>query len=1282
MGDSGVRNVMTGGTYNGPVIQAGSVHVDMYGAAPTADGGAEAEDPWTRAAAGSAVWDHVSHMRDAETVRNHVLAVVEALAVLRDEADALLGADPWRDPGMPERFAERVEWLMGEPDTGTPLDLHPAEAALLVLLPFLYRTNLLRTAARYATVDPARLECVPGADEDRASFEAYAEENDMLVKRALLRPEAAAPIGWWLFHRWILRRGLHADAAGVRELLDLVGERARPLGEVLNAARITRLLHGVRRGPDVSNAEFLEQLPSDDRVRVVGHQRVRERRLVLVIALAYATCADMVALPDIVVEHMGIPHSVDLDLLRETLEQATWGGQADFPVLRADCHHEAVIEGLRSHTARADEILHGVHRAVRERITQPMPVLPTRFSADDVRPADGVFDGWASFRLDERRVRELLMGVQLYKDRDLAVRELYQNALDACRYRRARTEYLARTGAVSYDYEGRISFFQGVDEGGRAYLECLDNGIGMGAAELRGVFSQAGARFAEQADFKLERAEWARLDPPVELFPNSRFGIGVLSYFMLADELTVTTCRMGPSGTPGPLLEVSVHGPGHLFRIVKRAERGERPGTRVRLYLRDDPKPGGRWSCVGVLERLLGIAEFHTTATHADRHAEWPPGLLRTRKQPDRERFGFDAHGKRIECPDVPPGVTLTWTERGGGLLVDGLVVHPAVRNGVLSSADSGLTGAVINLSGPHAPAQLSADRAQILDDLAPFLEDVTVRAADSLAVAEGTLLDFPWVCRVAYSSPQLADILTAAAVRARRSMRFGSKKVDTGRTGILPGDVHLLLKGSYRRNGEEPLWNFIGSPPDHIYLWRLLSHGLTRTLDQLAEFCPDLRDPVPTLSAVPSDQLIMATKSGSHDYWHWSPRPFRKDEDLSAVLGSWGVTSEVAARRIMQLGLFDVCSKEVPSPTVGSLLRDSKKAEVSPADMAAAWRDRGVGVPEDVVILAEAATKDRLLMRDGEDERAGWFSPGETVPPGRIAQLSNELGLRVAEVCARFHDYGLRTDEQGLPDRPVFDTETLLRQFSGGGGPWISRPRVLSPSQILLAAKNLKMEPSLIDRMYRDLGFVDHRPLPDDAVVGDLVIFDGNGWEESLDHLPPGPFPYSFIFDAVRGERSLADVVDRMRDYGFAIPLRVPPAFGSLDSILLSTSGPCSWWDVTTEDSLPFAHLVVAAASSFRDLREITEKIISYGIPLSCTSLPEGLSMGGALRLIGYDAERDDHWRKDSEVSLQELIERAGELRATVKQVADWLTQLGITVPDLGSTLREALARVPRREP
>ncbi|WP_159028334.1 ATP-binding protein [Kitasatospora sp. MY 5-36] len=1238
MGDAEIRNIVDGGTFHGPVIQGGTVHFHLDGRPPHA-GGTPEIDPWTAAATASAIWDHVPAARETTIVRAHTLAVVGALAAVRDRAEAALGDDPWQDPVMAVRFAERVEWLLGEPEADGPFELYPAEAALLVLLPFIYRANqLLATAQFAAAVTPARLESTAEEGPERLSFEAYAADYGMLRDRTQLRPESAAPIRWWLFHRWLLRRGALADPADVARLLDTMGEQARPLGEILDTSRITHLLHGIRRGPDVANAEFLEQLPADDRVRGPGHQRVRDRRLVLLLALAFSTCLDVTALPDVVVEHLGIPHPVDLGQPRETVERAAWGGDPALPVLRADCHHEAVIEGLRAYTTRADEVLHAVARASRERITCAMPALPARLSADQVRPAAGVFDGWAGFRMDERRVRELLMGVQLYKDRDLAVRELYQNALDACRYRRARTEYLHRTEPASYHYEGRITFEQGFDRDGRGYVECRDNGIGMGEAELRGVFSQAGARFAEQAEFRLERAAWERLDPPVELFPNSRFGIGVLSYFMLTDELTVTTCRMGPTGSPGPVLDVSIHGPGHLFRIVERAPKGEECGTTVRLHLRES---AASWSYVDVLERLLGVAEFDTAAVHGDRRADWPTGVVQVRKQPERERFGFDAHGVRAAWADAPKGVQVTWTEHGGALLVDGLVVQPNVRGGVLSTEDAGLSGVVVNLTGPYAPAQLSADRIQVLDDVSSTLLDLLSPAAEALAAADQPLPNYAWVCRLTGTSPQLADLLATAAIVAGRTFTLDDRTLDLVRTGILPGDAHLLSTFTSRR--PEVSWDLSGFPPDHVLLWRLLAHAPHPALDDLAHFCPELRDITSVLTAMPSDQLLLSGKDERSRYWRWHTTEHSPEDQFDEAVERWGASPRDVARRAAQLSLYDL-------------------------------KPEGL-----LVVPAERkAVPDELLRCDSARPEAGWFDIDDTVPPGRIAQVSAELGLSVSEVCSRFHDLGLAVDAAGLPDHPTPEIAEVLRDLCEESS-WLYRDRPLSPLQILKAAAVLYRGPVEILQMYQRLEFHTPEVFPLDASVDDTDLFENKWADGSVDRCPPAPIPYMLILLAA-AHRPLPEVISRLEDYGYHVPLRAPSDPSDLDELLLDPHGPCSWWEVGTDDEMPFAHLLVAAQRTFCAPYTLVERFDAYGVPVSCRDLPQGLSLTAAMRLLEPEHSSDEgHLSKESPVSLEVLIERARRMGVPIAQVVEWLTQLGIPVPDVGRVLHDALARVPR---
>lgn len=124
------------------VIQGQHIHIggSTYPSAPAVDG-------WADLAVRSTVWRHIPADRDVAFFRERVAETVAALARLRDEAERELADDPWRDDGVVPRFAESVEWLLGEPGPECRLDLYPAEAALLVLMPFVYRVQTLRLAA-------------------------------------------------------------------------------------------------------------------------------------------------------------------------------------------------------------------------------------------------------------------------------------------------------------------------------------------------------------------------------------------------------------------------------------------------------------------------------------------------------------------------------------------------------------------------------------------------------------------------------------------------------------------------------------------------------------------------------------------------------------------------------------------------------------------------------------------------------------------------------------------------------------------------------------------------------------------------------------------------------------------------------------------------------------------------------------------------------------------------------------------------------------------------------
>ncbi|MEV4744503.1 ATP-binding protein [Streptomyces sp. NPDC049555] len=1129
------------------------------------------------------------------------------------------------------------------------------------------------------------------------SFTAFAESHDFLMGRARQSSdEAARPLTSWLFHRWLVQGEEFAGPQQVRRLLDDIGDPADAMGEILDVRRVCRLLHGLRRGADVCNREFLDTLPADDAVRVRrgGPQRIRDQRLVLLLALAYGMSRDVTALPQIVVEHVGIPDPVDLDQLHRTLSRSGWGGSRDLPVLRAECRHAAVIEGLREYVTRTDELLAAVRRTAHERVTHPFPTLPARLSSDEVSPADDVVKGWAGFRLDERRVRDLLLGVQLYKDRDLAIRELYQNALDACRYRRARTEYLDRTRAATYTYEGRITFDQATDEDGREYVECHDNGIGMGESELRGVFCKAGSRFVDQLDFKLERADWGRVEPPVAFYPNSRFGIGVLSYFMLADEMRVRTCRMDAKGELGPVLEVRVFGPGHLFRIVEVKARGEEAdaGTRVRLYLRE-PRAG--WSCADVLERLLGIAEFPTKVRHGGRTTDWEPGVFRPRESPTGEAFGINVHGELAAWSEPPPGAQVIWCEHGGALLVDGLVVQPTVRRGVLATPDNRPWGVVVNLSGPLAPARLSADRANVLDDVSGILHEILSGAVHDLVRLDAPLPSYEWIVHVSSANGALGDLIAVAAMGAGRTFHLDGVTFSLEQHGCFPADLSIVAETLMDQ--ESRLW-VTGYPPDFIVLWRLLVHRTETVLEELIAVCPELAEVGDVRLALPSDmELLAVSKNDGHILWSWRPGAIG-GTGMARLAAETGAEAAEVLERVLAFGIYEripevvaaVASRGGPVLTV---LFDGKGSHPGPGrevsverlmgvvgalrvsadEVVAAWRCLGVHVPDDILRLYAEAVDHPLFSRETV-ERVGPLPDTGSITPGQIAAASLVLDCSITEVCDRFERCGFQVDSGCLPDRP---DEKLLRFLSEGAvesGLWLDRSEEVPPGHVIAVAGDLGMELPAVCEQLVGLGFKIPPRFPADVRPDDLELLYDAAHRDDPFLRPDKPIRYSHVFQA--GPARVRAAIERLEEYGFDIPLSIPRRLTVLDRVLLFNED--FWGDLTTEDTMPFARVLLMSRVTATDPEELVRLLDHYGVELSCRQMPDGMSREAAIWLIG-GTDLADLNGVSRPAPLALLIENSRRIGATIEQTWHWYQALGLPVIDLPRALREAIPRIPR---
>lgn len=672
---------------------------------------------WLAAALDCRLWDFVPAGSDAEQWRTAVQQIVDVCRSEWDAAGAALD-DVWRDEDLPARVLRALELLLVDSRAGAAL--HAAEVALAVVAPFLREAAHASGVRWIAEGNPLSLDVEGGSTGPRAMLEREHEAQAPLVRRASRlaeqgREDDRRALALWMMHHcvsrdpalWELEPHGHLPPA-LRDRVQAIGEVAPSLRAALRWQRLRELSRCQFADPERIDREDRDDHLHDEEIS--NGISVRERVLAYALCLASWLAMDARRLPEVIIEHIGLSDMLTPAEVLQTLRDASWTRDRAGLALAVSCTHPAVDYALRHGVDRAMAVLDRIHRGAAEQRAwlQLLSSLPSRLTADGVtarldaerRPVYQT--PHIRFELAHDEVKELLMGEQLYTDPRLAIRELYQNALDACRYREARMAYLERRGGARLEpWQGEIQFRQGVS-GGRAYIECEDNGVGMSLPEIEGCFAKAGRRFHDMPEFLEEQTEWLRVRPEVRLYPNSQFGVGVFSYFMLADEIEIETCRFNRDGSAGSVIRVYISGGGSLFRIAVGA-RGQDAGTRVRLHLgrmtyndrRGKEKP---ISCLDFLNEVLHIAEYRTTCSEigGERRA-WNPGEL-------SETYSVDA---------VQLDNDLWVTNNAKGLLlVDGIQV---------AGEQSHL---VINLQKERRP-RLTVDRKEVIAWSSEWIGDV-----------------------------------------------------------------------------------------------------------------------------------------------------------------------------------------------------------------------------------------------------------------------------------------------------------------------------------------------------------------------------------------------------------------------------------------------------------------------------------------------------------------------------------------------------------------------------
>ncbi|MFJ2675514.1 caspase family protein [Streptomyces sp. NPDC087525] len=1102
-----------------------------------------AEHPWVRSTATHPAWERTTPGAAREALKDVCATLAARLAEGYETAAATLRDDPWHDAELAKRAQDRLGFLTGRLAAGA--ELSPTEGALTVLLPLLGQAFWTHEAAQRAPVVTAGPADQPTPERDR--FGKFAQGFPRLQRRLRTLEQrgvsdgSAERIRWWLFHRWLIRQ---PELYASQTLKTLLGpppggtECPEWVTEALSGERFMRFLQELRAAPFAVPRDTPGR-PGDQRdgdcdviaASTRDEHEVRESLVASLAKAAQAFAVDPVDLPEILVEHIGISDSVDLAALLTTIRGSDWRTSGLGRSLNAVCGHPAVQIALREHARRVDGLLRDINRTS---ALAPLRSLPPYADADRVRLggntpthlADGI-----RFQLAEDRVQELLMGEELYGERELAIRELYQNALDAVRYRDRRTEYLRRTGETPARWDGLIEFVQKADALGRPYLECRDNGVGMGLDELRDVFSQGGARFVDLPEYIEEQTAWAELgEPRIELHPNSRFGIGVLSYFMLADEIEVTTCRMGRDGRPGNKYQVKIAGPGNLFRVDDLGP-GTDSGTTVRLLLTDHKE---RVSCVDTLQHVLWLAPYRTSAEHGSRRHEWEPGQLSLSGPElvwadDSEMFRRTGACYPSGNPDV------WWVDGTGRFLSDGLLA--STNSATIGGSARERYGAVVNLREQHQP-ELSVDRKTIRSNDEDHVNAVLSEALPSLFSTARPLLVPDWLVEASRSSVGFGDEVAERARTSGVPWPAGDTERPFEALGFFRPDQTLLplVTGHYPAVREEHGPSYLRLVPTPVLRWRLLTlyrAGLGDPLTEAAQASP----PLPC--ARPSDHQLLSARS-AYTTLNWTQR--YKDW-LTGPENSTFYLLKSPSRTLVDSGILSAHSVEVWRDPEQAVTLDEIFGLVDLTELTAeAVAERLTALGYSVVPptgCEKVRREDLPLLRPLGSVTDSWLEPGSELSVAQLCLSAAMAEWSTRKAADRLRDLGFAVPAE-YPNSDAWtaeDREVLRRLWSLHADPVpLDRAREISYAQLISVARASGATTQAVVGLLRDTGFSVPSPGTPGLMFRDeewaLLVYNGI----SLNVDRPVPLPH-VVGVAHRTGQTPEAVAVRLRALGFEVP-------------------------------------------------------------------------------------------------------------------------------------------------
>lgn len=434
---------------------------------------------------------------------------------------------------------------------------------------------------------------------------AAAESDDKL---ALAREAALAEES--LLCRYL--RQTHADRQTYRELLEGLEERHRTKPEAIPSPRAAFAFDGqsfLERLIDIcfshgQSAAELARLPAQVSAGgCLGDARLAAAALRLADILDF----DRERTPE-VLHHYLLPTPVAHDRERSALE---WAKHLSITAWSIDS------DAVRFHGATDDHVVHHAVTEFLEDIRREIAATRAALAGINIDwpfrlpgAVEGRIEGAHQpfrFQLDEARIFHLLMGNKIYDTPLAAIRELVQNAVDACLLRDRLT--LIDDDAVRPAADNRIVIRYIEPDSACPWprLEVKDTGTGMDAEIIQEYFLKIGRSYYSSSEFNKDAARLRRAGQ--SFCPVSEFGIGFLSCFMLADKVVVDTAHWRSPRGDARRRVVTMDGPTRLLALRETEDNPTRKGTTITLTLTKGGKNGGSPKFGEVLVYLYDVCQ-------------------------------------------------------------------------------------------------------------------------------------------------------------------------------------------------------------------------------------------------------------------------------------------------------------------------------------------------------------------------------------------------------------------------------------------------------------------------------------------------------------------------------------------------------------------------------------------------------------------------------------------------------------------------------------------------